>query len=59
MNLLVQWNRFLEAEATWEREDDWRESYPQLFVYALLNLEDEILLRGVEFVTPKKNLLLN
>jgi 2-C-methyl-D-erythritol 4-phosphate cytidylyltransferase len=53
MNLLVQWNRFVEAEATWEREDDWRESYPQLFVYALLNLEDEILLRGVEFVTPK------
>jgi len=45
MNLLVQWNRVLEVEATWEREDDWRESYPQLFVHALLNLEDEILLR--------------
>ena len=42
----VQWNRHSEAEATWEREDDWRESYPQVFVYAVLNLEDEILLRG-------------
>jgi len=31
----------------------WRELNPQLFVYALLNLEDEILLRGVEFVTSK------
>ena len=43
----------LETEATWERENDWRESYPQLFVYALFNLEDDILLRGEEFVTPK------
>jgi len=49
----VQWNQFSEAEAFGEREDDLRESYPQLFVYALLNLEDKILLRGVEFVTPK------
>jgi len=44
----VHWNQFLEAEATWEREDDWRRSYPELFVYALLNLEDEILSRGVD-----------
>ena len=29
-----------------------------MVVYALLNLEDEILLRGVEFVTPK-NLIFN
>ena len=42
------------SEATWKRENDWRRSYPEWFVYALLNLEDEILLRGVEFVTPKK-----
>ena len=27
----VQWNRYSEAEATWEREDDLRKSYPQLF----------------------------
>ena len=51
----VQWNQYSEAEATREREEDLRESYPQLFVYALLNHEDEdeILLRGVEFVTLK------
>jgi hypothetical protein len=27
----VQWNRYSEEEATWEREDDLRKSYPQLF----------------------------
>ena len=42
----ITWNWYLETQATWERENDWRESYPQLFVYALLNLEDEFLLRG-------------
>jgi len=34
----VQWNQYLEAQALGEREEDLRESYPQLFVYALLNL---------------------
>jgi hypothetical protein len=28
----VQWNRYSEAEATWEREDELRKSYLQLFV---------------------------
>jgi hypothetical protein len=27
----VQWSRYLEAEATWEREEDLRKVYPQLF----------------------------
>jgi hypothetical protein len=27
----VQWNRYSEDEATWEREEDMRKSYPQLF----------------------------
>jgi hypothetical protein len=27
----VQWNRYSEDEATWEREEDLRKSYPQLF----------------------------
>jgi hypothetical protein len=27
----VSWNRYSEAEATWEREDELRKSYPQLF----------------------------
>jgi hypothetical protein len=31
----VQWNRYSEAEATWEREDELRKSYPQLFEQAV------------------------
>ena len=27
----VQWNRYSEAEATWEREEDLRSQYLQLF----------------------------
>jgi hypothetical protein len=27
----VQWNRHSEEEATWEREEDLRKAYPQLF----------------------------
>ena len=27
----VQWNRYIENEATWEREEDLRKTYPQLF----------------------------
>jgi len=27
----VQWNRYTVDEATWEREDDLRKTYPQLF----------------------------
>jgi hypothetical protein len=27
----VQWNRYTEGEATWEREEDMRKTYPQLF----------------------------
>jgi hypothetical protein len=27
----ILWNRYLEAETTWEREDEPRKSYPQLF----------------------------
>jgi hypothetical protein len=28
---IVQWNRYSEVEATWEREDELRKSYPKLF----------------------------
>jgi hypothetical protein len=35
----VQWNRYTVEEATWEREEDLRKTYPQL---------DEIHLKGVE-----------
>ena len=27
----VQWNRYTEVEATWEREEDLRKTYPHLF----------------------------
>ena len=27
----VQWHRYSEEEATWEREEDLREKYPELF----------------------------
>ena len=27
----VQWNRYSEEEATWEREEDLKKTYPQLF----------------------------
>ena len=27
----VQWNRYIEDEATWEREEELRKAYPQLF----------------------------
>ena len=27
----VQWNWYTEDEATWEREEDLRKTYPQLF----------------------------
>ena len=27
----VQWNWYTEDEATWEREEDMRKTYPQLF----------------------------
>jgi hypothetical protein len=27
----VQWNQYSEEEATWEREEDLRKAYPQLF----------------------------
>ena len=27
----VQWNRYTEDEATWEREEDLKKTYPQLF----------------------------
>ena len=27
----VQWNQYAEDDATWEREEDLRKTYPQLF----------------------------
>ena len=42
----VQWKNHPAREASWEKEEDLRESYPYLFRYALTNSEDGIPLRG-------------
>ena len=43
----VQWKNHPEREATWEKEEDLRRDYPQLFRYPIrLQLRDEVLIRG-------------
>ena len=42
----VQWKHHTEQESTWEKEEDLRADYPELFAESS-NLKDEILLRGV------------
>jgi hypothetical protein len=42
----VQWNRYTEGEATWEREEDLRKTYPQLFDKHHPNLGTRFILRG-------------
>jgi hypothetical protein len=41
----VQWSNHAEDEATWEREDEVKAEFPDLFPN-LSNLEDKILLKG-------------
>jgi hypothetical protein len=47
----VQWSHYAEGEAIWEREEDLKADFPELFTDSL-NLGDEIHLKGVGFVTP-------
>jgi hypothetical protein len=47
----VQWSHHTEEEATWEREDELREDFPQLFSKSSES-RDEILFKGVGFVRP-------
>jgi hypothetical protein len=47
----VQWSHHTEEEATWEREDELKEDFPQLFSISSES-RDEILFKGVGFVTP-------
>jgi hypothetical protein len=47
----VQWSHHTEEEATWEREDELKEDFPQLFSKSSES-RDEILFKGVGFVTP-------
>jgi hypothetical protein len=44
----VQWSNHAEDEATWEREDELKVEFPDLFP----NLRTRFFLRGVGFVTP-------
>jgi hypothetical protein len=48
----VQWSYHGEDEATWEREKELRIYFPHIFPSFLLDLEDEILVKGVGFVIP-------
>jgi hypothetical protein len=47
----VQWSHHTEEEATWEREDELKEDFPQMFTKSSES-RDEILFKGVGFVTP-------
>jgi hypothetical protein len=47
----VQWSHHTEEEETWEREDELKEDFPQLFPKSSQS-RDEILFNGVRFVTP-------
>jgi hypothetical protein len=42
----VQWSNHAEDEATWEREDELKAEFPDLFLNLSESLEDEILLKG-------------
>jgi hypothetical protein len=47
----VQWSHHTKEEATWEREDELQEYFPQLFSKSSES-RDEILFKGAGFVTP-------
>jgi hypothetical protein len=47
----VQWSNHTEEEATWEREDELKEDFPELFSKSSES-RDEILFKRVGFVTP-------
>jgi hypothetical protein len=47
----VQWSHHTEEEATWEREDELKEDFPQLSS-KFSESRDEILFKGVGFLTP-------
>jgi hypothetical protein len=47
----VQCSYHTEEEATWEREDELKDDFPQLFSKSSKS-RDEILFKGVGFVTP-------
>ena len=51
----VLWKNHSDEEATWEREEDMRQKYPNMLFFIMnrtgegrMNFEDEILVRGGE-----------
>ncbi|WVZ88945.1 hypothetical protein U9M48_035412 [Paspalum notatum var. saurae] len=47
----VQWSHHTEAEATWEREDELKATYPTLFANQPIESRGEILVKGILFLT--------
>jgi hypothetical protein len=47
----VQWSHHTEEEATWEREDELKEDFPELLSKSSES-RDQILFKGVGFMTP-------
>jgi hypothetical protein len=54
----VHWSHHTKEEANWEREDQLKEDFPQLFSKSS-ETRDEILFKGVRFVTPKNSITKN
>jgi hypothetical protein len=54
----VHWSHHTKKEANWEREDQLKEDFPQLFSKSS-ETRDEILFKGVRFVTPKNSITKN
>ena len=48
----VQWSHHSEAEATWEREDELRKTYPDLFASQPSSISGRDFFKGVGSVTP-------
>jgi len=54
----LKWNLYQDEGTTQGREEDSMAEYPHLFDHHLLNLEDEIHLKGGRIVTPENLLFL-
>ena len=49
----VLWRSHTVEETTWEHEEQMKRHYPHLFRYKCFNFENEIFIRGEDFVTPR------
>jgi hypothetical protein len=48
----VQWSHHTEEEATWERQDELRKTYPNLFASYPIRISGRDSCKGGRFVTP-------